>query len=125
MKKLQCLIIVVGLAVSFFIGINTGVSLRLRDTSPDSTRFRSGSPGLSRFQDVYPDLSRLRPVDPPCTCVPCLPDLFCMKCRHKSRDCPKLAAYFAKRGGSGGVNSSNSVPFAVHVTNQPPLVAHE
>lgn len=29
-----------------------------------------------------------------CTCVPCLPDLFCLKCGHKSRDCPKLAYYF-------------------------------
>lgn len=29
-----------------------------------------------------------------CTCVPCLPDLFCFKCGHKSRDCPRLAQHF-------------------------------
>ena len=44
-----------------------------------------------------------------CTCVPCLPDLFCMKCGHKSRDCPKLRDYFQKRGGAGGVIFSNDV----------------
>lgn len=53
---------------------------------------------------VSPDRQELK-----CTCVPCLPDLFCLKCGHKSRDCPKLAAYFAKRGGGGGVISSNAV----------------
>lgn len=30
-----------------------------------------------------------------CTCVPCLPDLYCHKCGHKSRDCPKLKDYFS------------------------------
>ena len=31
-----------------------------------------------------------------CTCVPCLPDKFCQKCGHKSRDCPRLAWYFKR-----------------------------
>ena len=57
-----------------------------------------------------------------CTCAPCLPDTWCKKCKHKSRDCPKLSWYFhpktnisfrltspLKRGGAGGVISSNVV----------------
>lgn len=32
--------------------------------------------------------------DDPCTCAPCLPDLWCKKCKHKSRDCPKLSWFF-------------------------------
>lgn len=31
-----------------------------------------------------------------CTCVICLPDKFCHKCGHKSRDCPKLSWYFRR-----------------------------
>ena len=29
-----------------------------------------------------------------CTCAVCLPDHFCTKCGHKSRDCPRLSWYF-------------------------------
>lgn len=32
----------------------------------------------------------------PCTCAPCLPDTWCQKCGHKSRDCPRLAWYFKR-----------------------------
>ena len=32
--------------------------------------------------------------DEVCTCAPCLPDLYCKKCKHKSRECPKLSWYF-------------------------------
>lgn len=28
-----------------------------------------------------------------CTCVPCLPNHYCRKCRHMSFDCPKVRAY--------------------------------
>lgn len=59
---------------------------------------------MSRPVSVPSDRRELK-----CTCVPCLPDLYCLKCGHKSRDCPKLAAYFSKRGGAGGVLSSNAV----------------
>ena len=41
-----------------------------------------------------------------CTCVPCLPDLYCLKCGHKSRDCPKLAHIFRK--GTNSVNAASS-----------------
>ena len=54
---------------------------------------------MSRPVPTVPDRQELK-----CTCVPCLPDLYCLKCGHKSRDCPKLAAYFRK-----GTNAVNAV----------------
>lgn len=30
-----------------------------------------------------------------CTCVPCLPDLYCLKCGHRSRECPRLRDHFS------------------------------
>ena len=58
----------------FLAGFVFGVSLKVRFSLPSSD---------------LPDRRELK-----CTCVPCLPDLYCMKCGHKSRDCPKLSKYF-------------------------------
>lgn len=77
------------LVLMYHLGFNAGLLYR---------------PPVPVSPPVVPDRSELK-----CTCVPCLPDLFCLKCGHKSRDCPKLAAYFSKRGGAGGVISSNAV----------------
>lgn len=41
----------------------------------------------------YPD--RAKSFDK-CTCAICLPDHFCEKCGHKSRECPRLQWYFSK-----------------------------
>lgn len=67
----------------FMVGVGFGVSVRL----PPS-RVVVSSP-------ARPDQDELK-----CTCVPCLPDHFCRKCGHKSRDCPKLRWYFHSRTNS-------------------------
>ena len=72
------------LVLMYHLGFNAGLSYR----SP-----------VSVSPSVVPDRRELQ-----CTCVPCLPDLYCLKCGHKSRDCPKLAAIFRK-----GTNAVDAV----------------
>lgn len=88
-KSFLWVFVAVACCVCYFMGLSAGLNARLilADRQPVAV----SSDG------------------PKCTCVPCLPDHFCRKCGHKSRDCPKLAAYFSKRGGAGGVVSSNVV----------------
>lgn len=64
--------------LAFLVGLSTGFQARLVfDVSSSIQR------------TVRPD-----PNEDKCTCVPCLPDHWCKKCGHKSRDCPKLYRYF-------------------------------
>ena len=72
----------------FVSGVAFGISFRPVSASRPSV-------------SVFPDRKELK-----CTCVPCLPDLFCLKCGHKSRDCPKLAHIFKK--GTNAVNAASA-----------------
>ena len=89
-KSFLWVFVAVACCVCYFMGLSSGLQARLilADRQPV----------------VAPERRELK-----CTCVPCLPDLYCFKCGHKSRDCPKLRDYFSKHGGAGGVVSSNAV----------------
>lgn len=84
MKRLVLLIVVIALMqLVFSCGVLVGLCVRLDPSRPA----------------IVSDRKEL-----PCTCVQCLPDLYCLKCGHKSRDCPKLAHIFKK-----GTNILNAV----------------
>lgn len=68
MKKLLYVLFV----LVFGVGLSIGLSLR----------------PVQVF--VLPD--QKRPAR--CTCMPCAPDMWCDKCGHRSRDCPRLQWYF-------------------------------
>lgn len=79
MKKLHC--------VLMFLSVGVGLSVGLSVRPVQVFVFQDQQKGGRKFTTTFDD---------GCTCVPCLPDYYCRKCGHKSRDCPKLRAYFSK-----------------------------
>ena len=78
--------------LSFFFGLSFFSVFMLGVAFGFSSRFasiRTAQPDLKEKRSFFIPDSEMK-----CTCVPCLPDLFCLKCGHKSRDCPKLSYYF-------------------------------
>lgn len=82
MNKIKCLVIVLSMftASNFLLvfGFFSGICIAALSVSPDD----------AQAHRAY----RRTPYEM-CTCVPCLPNHYCRKCRHMSFDCPKVRAY--------------------------------